>query len=152
MRLTELFVPETVVTDLPPSGKDEALAAIVGDLNAKGYLADADTALRDVMARETVMSTGVGHGVAIPHAYTGGVTQLVAGFYRPESGIAFGAPDGLDVDLIFMILGTRERRREHIRILAKISRLLGNADFRTELRRAGDAGAVINVFRRVGDR
>jgi mannitol/fructose-specific phosphotransferase system IIA component (Ntr-type) len=147
-----LFVPETVVTDLPAADRDATLAAIVADLDAKGLLVDAGVALRDVIAREQVMTTGVGHGVAIPHAYTGGVDRLVAGFYRPRPGVDFGATDGLVVDLIFIVLGPRERRREHIRILARISRLLGNADFRGELRRASAAGDVINVFKRFGDR
>jgi PTS system nitrogen regulatory IIA component len=152
MRLTELFVPETVVTDLPASDRDATLAAIVADLDAKGMLADATTALRDVIAREQVMTTGVGHGVAIPHAYTGGVDRLVAGFYRMRPGVDFAATDGLEVDLIFIVLGPRERRREHIRILARISRLLGNPDFRDELRRASNTSDVLNVFKRFGDR
>jgi mannitol/fructose-specific phosphotransferase system IIA component (Ntr-type) len=152
MRLTELFVPECVVTDLPASDKDTVLAAIVSDLDAKGFLVDAAAARRDVVAREQVMTTGVGHGVAIPHAYTAGVDRLVAGFYRTRAGIDFGAMDGLEVDLIFVIFGPRERRRDHIRILAKITRLLGNADFRADLRRAHGADEVMGVFRRFGDR
>ncbi len=152
MRLTELFAPETVVTDLTAEDRDSALSAIVSDLDQKGLLKDAATALRDVIAREQVMTTGVGHGVAIPHAYTGGVDQLVAGFYRVRGGVDFGALDGLGVDLIFIVFGPGERRREHIRILARISRLLGNAEFREGLRRAADAEEVLNVFRRFGDR
>lgn len=152
MRLTELFVPEAVVTDLPASDKNEALAAMVSDLDTKGLIADAATVLRDVVAREGVMTTGVGHGVAIPHAYTAGVGRLVAGFYRIRPGIDFGALDGLQVDLIFLILAPRERRREHIRILARISRLLGNTEFRSELRRAAGVDDVMAVFRRYGER
>ncbi|HEX5132059.1 MAG TPA: PTS sugar transporter subunit IIA [Candidatus Krumholzibacteria bacterium] len=152
MRLTELFLPETVVTDMPGTGKEPVLRAIVADLDAKGFIADAPTAAADVLTREDVMSTGVGHGVAIPHAYTAGVERLVAGFYRIGPPIDFGALDSLDVDLIFVILGPPQSRREHIRILAKISRLLGNADFRDELRRAADTPGVLNVFRRFGDR
>ena len=152
MRLTELFLPETVVTDLAAADRDAALSAILSDLDRKGHLADAATALSDVIAREQVMTTGVGHGVAVPHAYTAGVDRLVAGFYRVRAGVDFGAPDGLDVDLIFMVLGPRERRREHIRILARITRLLGNADFRDDVRRAPGTADVLNVFRRFGDR
>ncbi len=152
MRLTELFAPETVVTDLPAADRDDLLAAMVADLDAKGLIVDAGQALRDLIARERVMTTGVGHGVAIPHAYTAGVDRLVAGFYRTLSGVDFNATDSLDVDLIFLVFGPKERRREHIRILAKISRLLGNADFRGELRRAAGADGVLDVFRRFGDR
>lgn len=152
MRLTELFLPETVVTDLAAADRDAALSAIISDLDGKGLLADAAIALNDVIAREQVMTTGVGHGVAVPHAYTPGVERLVAGFYRVRSGVDFGALDGLKVDLIFIVLGPRERRREHIRILARITRLLGNSDFRDDLRRAAGPEDVMGVFRRFGDR
>jgi PTS system fructose-specific IIA component len=152
MRLTELFVPETVVTDMPAAPKDRLLRRIVDDLDAKGLIADRERAVADVIARERVMSTGVGNGVAIPHAYTPGVDRLVAGCYRTRDPVEFGSVDGHSVDLIFIILGPPERRREHIRVLAKISRLLGHEDFRADLRRAADPDAVMMVFRRFGER
>jgi PTS system fructose-specific IIA component len=152
MRLTELFVPETVVTDMPPAEKEALLEAIVNDLDAKGFIADRRTALADVIARERVMSTGVGNGVAIPHAYTDGVDRLVAGVYRTAAGVAFGAPDDVDVNVLFVVLGPKRTRREHIRLLAKISRLLNHAEFRNDIRRADDAPGVIGVLRRFGDR
>lgn len=152
MRLTELFLPETVVTDLSPAPKEALLEAVVDDLDSKGMIADRGRAVTDVIARERVMSTGVGSGVAIPHAYTAGVSHLVAGCYRLREGVDFGAPDGLDVDLVFIILGPPESRREHIRVLAKVSRLLGHADFRDELRHASDPEAITSVFRRFGER
>jgi mannitol/fructose-specific phosphotransferase system IIA component (Ntr-type) len=152
MRLTELFPPETVVTDMPAQPKEALLAEIVRDLDQKGFIANLDLATGDVIAREMVMSTGVGHGVAIPHAYTDGVRRLVAGLYRTDAGVQFGAPDDVDVSLFFVVLGPKTSRREHIRVLAKISRLLGRADFRDELRRAADASGVVAVLRRFGER
>ena len=98
------------------------------------------------------MSTGVGNGVAIPHAYTHGVTKLIAGLYRTREPIPFGAPDDAGVDLFFVVLGPKDSRRDHIRILAKVSRLIGHVDFREDLRRAEDAQAVTAVLRRFGER
>lgn len=155
MRLSELLVPEAVVTEFPPSqrgDKDDFLAALVADLDAKGFVADRRVATDDILARERVMSTGVGNGVAIPHAYTDGVDRLSAGFYRTSAPVEFGAPDGAPVDLFFVILGPRESRREHIRLLARLSRVLNNHDFREQLRAAADADGVLGVFRRFGDR
>ncbi len=152
MRLTELFVPETVVTDLAAAPSEQLLDAIVADLDSKGLIVDRARATADVIARERVMSTGVGNGVAIPHAYTPGVDRLVAGSYRTTEPVDFGSVDGQDVDLIFIILGPPESRREHIRVLAKISRLLSHAEFRADLRRAADPDAVLAVFRRFGER
>ncbi len=155
MRLTELLVPEAVVTNFPPAAtgsKEDLLEAVVADLDGRGFVADRRIATDDLLARERVMSTGVGNGVAIPHAYTDGVTRLSAAFYRTTTPVAFGSPDGTPVDLYFVILGPRESRREHIRLLARLSRLLNNADFREQLRVAPDADTVLSVFRRFGDR
>jgi mannitol/fructose-specific phosphotransferase system IIA component (Ntr-type) len=152
MRLTELILPETVVTGLASTSRDEVLSSVVQDLDAKGMVANPELTLRDLAARETVMSTGVGNGVAIPHAYTDGVTRLVAGLYRTREPVAFGSPDDLPVDLFFVVLGPKESRRDHIRVLARISRLIGHADFREDLRRAENADAVTAVLRRFGER
>lgn len=152
MRLTELIQPEAVVTGLDSTSRDELLAAIVGDLDAKGLIADREATARDLLARETVMSTGVGNGVAIPHAYTNGVKRLIAGLYRTRQPIPFGAPDDAGVDLFFIVLGPKESRRDHIRVLARVSRLIGHVDFREDLRRAEDAQAVTAVLRRFGER
>lgn len=152
MRLTELILPETVVTGLAPASRDELLALIVSDLDTKGFVADREATTRDLLAREEVMSTGVGNGVAIPHAYTDGVERLIAGLYRTLEPIAFGAPDEAGVDLFFIVLGPKDSRRDHIRILARISRLISHADFRDDVRRAGNAEAVTAVLRRFGER
>lgn len=152
MRLTELLVPEAVVTDFQPASKEDLLNAIVGDLDAKGFVVDRRTASNDVVARERIMSTCVGNGVAIPHAYTDGVDRLLAAFYRTREPVLFGGPDGVPVDLVFVVLGPRDSRRDHIRLLAKLSRLLGHGEFRDQLRGATDADAVLAVFRRFGDR
>ena len=61
--------------------------------------------------RENVMSTGIGNGVAIPHAYTDGVDKLVAGFFRTRESVDFASIDGKNVDLFFIILGPRASRR-----------------------------------------
>jgi mannitol/fructose-specific phosphotransferase system IIA component (Ntr-type) len=152
MRLTELIQPEAVVTGVPSTSRDELLAAIVDDLDAKGFIADRSATARDLLARETVMSTGVGNGVAIPHAYTNGVKRMIAGLYRTREPIPFGAPDDAGVDLFFVVLGPKDSRRDHIRVLARVSRLIGHVDFREDLRHAEDAQAVTAVLRRFGER
>jgi fructose-specific phosphotransferase system IIA component len=152
MKLSELFKDENIKTDLRPAGKDALLESIVDDLDAKGFIKDRDRVIKDVIEREKVMSTGIGNGVAIPHAYTHGVEQLVAGFFRTSEEVDFDALDENKVDLFFIILGPKESRRDHIKVLAKISRLLNHSDFREDLRKASGAEAVLNVFKRFGDK
>ncbi|MFQ5512088.1 MAG: PTS sugar transporter subunit IIA [Candidatus Krumholzibacteriia bacterium] len=152
MRLSELFDEDRVELGVEVAGKDELLEHILKDLDAKGMVENMDHALRDVVEREKVMSTGIGNGVAIPHAYTDGVDGLVAGFYRTQGGVDFAALDGKEVDLFFIILGPKASRRNHIKVLAKISRLLNHDEFRENLRGAGGVGDVLDIFRRFGDR
>lgn len=152
MKLSDLFNDDNIRIDLPPAGKEALLEAIVDDLDGKGHIGDRDRVVGDVIERENVMSTGIGNGVAIPHAYTDGVDQLVAGFYRTTERVDFDALDKKEVDLFFIILGPKESRRDHIKVLAKISRLLNHGDFREDLRNAPDAEKALAVFRRFGDK
>ena len=141
-----------MTTGFSPLAGGELLDAIVADLDRKGLVSDAGTVRRDLRERESVMSTGVGNGVAIPHAYTDGVDRLVVAFYRTERPVEFAALDGRPVDLFFVILGPKQSRREHIKFLAKVSRLLNHEDFREQLRQAVDDEAVLAVLKRFGDR
>lgn len=152
MKLSDLFTQERIQLDLEPAGKADLLETIIRDLDSKKLIREYESTLHDVLEREKVMSTGIGNGVAIPHAYTDGVDDLVAGFYRVRGGMDFQALDGKEVDLLFIILGPKASRRNHIKLLAKISRLLNHSEFRDELRRATQAADVLDVFKRFGDR
>jgi mannitol/fructose-specific phosphotransferase system IIA component (Ntr-type) len=152
MKLSELFSADSVLLGVDPTGKEELLELVVQDFDAKNLIKDYDLALRDLIERETVMSTGIGNGVAIPHAYTDGVDQLIAGFFRTAGEVDFAALDGRGVDLFFIILGPKASRRSHIKVLAKISRLLNHEEFRSHLREAQSVDDVLDIFGRFGDR
>lgn len=152
MKLSELFNADNVFVDVAPGEKEDLLRRILGQLDSRHAIKDFERALTDVIERENVMSTGIGNGVAIPHAYSDGVDELVAGFFRTSEGVDFAALDGKDVDLFFIILGPKASRRNHIKVLAKISRLLNHEEFRTGLRSAASGNEVLEIFRRFGDR
>lgn len=152
MKLSELFNLQSIHLDVDPLPKAQLLEHILRELNGNGLISDLDRALTDVIERENVMSTGIGNGVAIPHAYTDGVEQLVAGFFRTSQGVDFESLDGQDVDLFFIILGPKASRRNHIKVLAKISRLLNHDEFRDNLRKSASADDVLDIFKRFGDR
>ena len=89
-----------------------------------------------LLARETRGSTGVGHGVAAPHARIAGLTEMGGVFVRLQSPIEFQAVDDQPVDLIFALLAPPEAGSEHLRALARVARLLRRADVREALRKA----------------
>jgi PTS system nitrogen regulatory IIA component len=93
-------------------------------------------------ARERLGSTGVGHGVAVPHARLRGLERVHGVFVRLETPIDFGAVDDQPVDLIFALLGPADHPAEHLRALAKVSRALRQAELRQQLRLAHSVDAV----------
>lgn len=152
MKLSELFTRESVLLDVSTADKESLLEQVVREFDSKSMIKNFDRALHDVIERERVMSTGIGNGVAIPHAYTDGVDELVAGFFRTDGDVDFAALDGKGVDLFFIILGPKASRRSHIKVLAKISRLLNHDEFRASLRNASTEEDVLDVFKQFGDR
>jgi mannitol/fructose-specific phosphotransferase system IIA component (Ntr-type) len=101
---------------------------------------DFDELRRAVLEREAVMSTGVGQGLALPHAKTDAVRGTIAALGVTESPIDFGSIDGQPVRIVFMLLGTASARSLHIKILSRISRLMNRAAVRESLMgaRSGD--------------
>ncbi|MBI5509363.1 MAG: PTS sugar transporter subunit IIA [Deltaproteobacteria bacterium] len=99
-----------------------------------------------ILERERLGSTGVGQGVAIPHARMGGVPELVACFGRSKTGIAFDAIDQQPVSLFFLLLVPEGGAGSHLKALARVARLLKNDDFRKALARLADAGAIYRAL------
>jgi mannitol/fructose-specific phosphotransferase system IIA component (Ntr-type) len=140
MRLSELFSPEDVLVDFKPADKWDGIARLVDHLVARGRLrAEARNGIVEaVMARERSMSTGMEHGIAIPHAAVEGLEQVVAAFgvvSRPQ-GVEFESIDASAVHLIVLLLIPRQQKLLHIRTLADVARVLGKERARRELMEA----------------
>ena len=118
------------------------MANAVGDkLNIDGR-----DVLDAVIERENLGSTGVGEGVAIPHARIAGLSAPIGVFVRLHEGVDFDAIDGRDCDLIFMLLAPHSSGADHLRALAQVSRTFRNADLRKRLRSAASAGDVKTIL------
>ncbi|MEZ5997170.1 MAG: PTS sugar transporter subunit IIA [Hyphomonas sp.] len=115
----------------------EALADATG-LNAR-QIEDA------VMERERLGSTGVGEGVAIPHARVDGIDKPVGGYMRLAHGVDFEAIDERPCDLIFMLLAPKDSGADHLRALAQVSRVFRQSAIRDALREARTEEAVRNI-------
>lgn len=147
MKLCDLLGEPVVAVRMPANDKGDLLHRLV-DLAAKGSAVnDSGTALNAVEERERIMTTGIGHGVAIPHGKTDAVKDLVAAFATLEKGIDFGALDGQPVHLAFILLGPKEPSGPHIRMLSRISRLMNREDLRQRLTQAQSVGDVQALFK-----
>ena len=103
---------------------------------------DQSNAIAKLQAREALGSTGVGHGVAVPHARLRGLTRMHGVFVRLETPVDYGAVDEAPVDIIFALLAPDDHPAEHLRALARVSRALRQAELREQLRQAKSADAI----------
>jgi PTS system nitrogen regulatory IIA component len=147
--LSDLIAPDAVLTRLITTSRRQAIQAMA-DALAKSSGVDARAAFEAVLMRERMAGTGMGEGVAIPHAPVKGVIRPIGAFARLDPPQDFEAMDGRPADLVFMLISPPDRSADHLKALARISRLLRRAEMREKLRaaRGGDelyaliAGAV----------
>lgn len=141
MELTDLVSPEAVLCGVKASSKKQALQEIA--LRATdAYGLDTRSVLEGLVTREKLGSTAMGNGVAIPHARIEGLGQIVGLFARLEKPVDFEAADGQGVDLIFTLLAPQGAGADHLRALAKVSRLMRNPSVRTKLRETDGTDAL----------
>ena len=138
---SDLLVPAAVATGVAPSLR-RPLIAHAARLVAAAHGLDAATVLAALDARERLGSTGFGHGVAIPHARLATLDQPVGAFLRLDQPVAFGAVDGLPVDLAFVLVSPVGAGAIHLKALARISRALRDQAFLAKLRGAASADAL----------
>ncbi len=148
MRLTDILTEARVIADLHGQDKAGVLRELAEVLcqHTPGLPLSAEQVHHALSDRERLGSTGVGEGVAIPHAKLDGTVQLVACFGRSRAGVAFDAIDGQPVHLFFVLLVPENSAGTHLKALARVSRLLKNAAFRQSLLTLPDNAALFNAF------
>lgn len=141
MEITDLVTPNCVVPHLRAASKKQALqdlaryACTIANVDERSIF-DA------LLERERLGSTGVGLGIAIPHAKLAGLKNLHGVFARADSPIDFDAVDEQPVDLVFLLLAPESAGADHLKALARVSRLLRNHDVCEKLRGAESAEAI----------
>ena len=141
MNLGDLLDRGAVSPRVNATSKRQALS-VISEIAARGFGLMAPEVFDALLEREAAGSTGVGHGVAVPHARLAGMDRLHAVFVRLETPVDFDALDDKPVDLLFALFGPPEAGMEHLRALARVSRLLRQADLREQLRKAHGPDAI----------
>lgn len=130
MRLEEYLRPEFVIGELASESKPEVLAELVAPIAAQIPGFDAKAALRVLLERENLGTTGIGDGVAIPHGKMESLDRIVIVVGRSLKGVNFDALDFKPCRVFFLVLAPEHVAGLHLRILAHISRLLSDESFR----------------------
>ncbi|HEY8256825.1 MAG TPA: PTS sugar transporter subunit IIA [Gemmatimonadales bacterium] len=147
MLLTELLTPDRIVVPLAATDKHGVLAELSRHL-VKHSGGGFDEVMAAVLEREAVLNTGVGFGVAIPHARCRGVPALGVVGGRTGTGIAYDGMDGEPVRLVFMIVGPEESAGLHVKLLSRIARLVREEAVRRDLTEARTPDEFHNVLLR----
>lgn len=143
--LGDLLLASVVIPRARWQGRRQALVEM-SEAMARALGLDARDILEAVMERERLGPTGVGEGVAIPHARIKGLDRVVGGFARLQDAVDFEAIDERRCDLMFMLLAPPEPGAEHLRALARVSRLFRQESVRAALRQAQTVEGVLAIL------
>ncbi len=146
MQIGDLLDRGAIALRVSASSKRQVLA-VIAEIAARSFGLDVGDVLDALSEREQAGSTGVGHGVAAPHARLEGLDRLRGVFVRLEQPVDFDSVDDQPVDLIFALFAPKGASGvEHLRALARVSRVLRQADMREQLRQARTADAVLALL------
>jgi len=146
MRLTEILEPGCIKVPLDATDKQSAIYELVDLLNAQGKITDVEKVRQAVWERESTRTTGIGHGLAIPHGKCDCCESLTMAVGRASQPIDFQAIDGQPVSLIILLVSPADQTGPHIQTLATVSRMMTNADFRQAIREATSADEVYRLI------
>ena len=148
MTLSSLLTVGQIIPAMKATERWPAITEIVDLLVAQGRIESAhrESILAALRQREETMSTGIGFGIAIPHASSEHVTEVVAAFGRSAGGIEFDSLDNELVHFIVLFIVPRDQFQVHLRTLAAIAKFLNDRRVRDELAAAPDAAAILEVF------
>jgi len=133
MNLLDIVSLECIKAPLVATDKKGVIDELVDVLTAAGKVADADELKKAVWSREQTRTTGIGHGLAIPHGKTDAVRELAMAIGRPAKPIEFASIDNHPVELVVLLASPTDRTSEHIHALARISKMLMNDEYRKRL-------------------
>ena len=143
---TPLIIPELVALDADAGpGKEDVIEFLAATVAGAGRASSPDGLAADAKKRESTAPTGIPGGIAIPHCRSAHVLAPSLGFARLAEPVDFGAADGQDADLVFMIAAPDGADDFHLQLLAKLARGLMQSDFTDALRQASDAEEIARI-------
>lgn len=148
-KFSDFVRAELIDTGLEASSKREAIDRLVGLLERQSLVRDRGTLLARLMEREALMSTGIGGGVAIPHAQAKELDAYYVAIGRCPRGLGFDAIDKQPVFLIFLMVGPENRPGIHLRLISTLTHLLQRPTLVEELKQLGTPAEFVEAFRRM---
>jgi PTS system nitrogen regulatory IIA component len=145
MNISDLLAPDSVIPALKVQSKKQLLQELAARAALQTHLPE-KRIFETLMERERLGTTGVGQGIAIPHGRMAEISQITGVFARLEGGLDYEAVDSQPVDLVFMLLAPENAGADHLKALARVSRLLRNQATCEKLRAASTAEAIYAIL------
>lgn len=146
MNINDLLVKEVMIMNLKATSKEAAIDEMILSLYDHNRITNVEEFKEKILAREAQTSTGLGDGIAMPHAKTAAVTQPTVLFAKSEEGVDYAALDDQPVHLFFMIAAPEGANDTHLQALAALARLLVNPEFVASLKDAANPDEVQALF------
>jgi len=148
MKITDFLSTNAILTDIKSAKKEDVIKELVDALINASEIdkRNRNKLIEALMARESLGSTAIGQGVAIPHAKSDCVEKLIAAFGLSKKGVDFDSLDGEPAYIFFLLVAPQESAGPHLKALARISRLLKDKYFRDSLRACEDGKNVLSII------
>ena len=146
--LNELLNKNLINANLKSNNKNDVLNELANILIENNYVKDKNQLIEKLMEREDIETTGIGYGVAIPHARTESVNGIALCFGISKEGVDFKALDNKPVHIFFLIASNKETKNTYIKLLARISRICRKESFRNDILKAKNEEEILEIFKR----
>ena len=146
MKLSRYIRPECFVWDLTESTREGAFRRIIHGVAEKGLITNETDVFARLMERETLQTTAVGDGIAIPHCFIEEIRDLIIIAARAPGGLEFDSFDGKPTKVIVMLMGNRQEHSLHLKALARIARLIKSTGFIERIVSAGSVDDMVRAF------
>ena len=146
MKISDILKKEHVIKELNSCDKKNVLDELSSFLEAEGEITNKESLLAALIEREKLGSTGIGENIAIPHAKISEIDKIITVFGRSKNGVEFESLDQKPVNFIFLVIAPENSTSQHLKALARISRLFKNASLRESVLRTNEADQIYSIL------
>ena len=146
MKIDEILSKDSIIANLTGTNKEEVLREITDFLQNQSLIKDKETLFNTLMEREKLGSTGIGENVAIPHGKSDELSQIVTVFGRSTGGVEFESLDQKPVHFVCMVIAPSNSTGQHLKALARISRIFKNQELRQGILKLEDANQIYSLL------
>jgi PTS system nitrogen regulatory IIA component len=146
MKIDEILSKDSIIANLVGTNKEEVLHEITSSLQDLKLIKDKETLFNTLMEREKLGSTGIGENVAIPHGKSNELSQIIIFFGRSLDGVDFESLDQKPVHFVCMVIAPSNSTGQHLKALARISRLFKNQSLRESILKLQDANQIYSLL------